>query len=352
MILSKVEDIMKPLLGLCKFSDFASFFFILYFTYSSIYRELIPALDELFTTQNLETFATLSLDTPKLHLVRRKVIHYIKNGAPKFLLENLLTFMAKLNQDETETYYEVINDIRNCIQWDMIESEAKVKVYNLVKRTINRCPVTRKNWLKAILYVENARDHKIIDPIACFIIGKNEDESANIENFFKKRVREKLFTIDLMQKLVRNASEILPQYVTVMTDIFKACFCERNNNMSLFGAIGFRLLFKIRQGDQRYPLQQIISLACTPPNKMPFVDDIRTNALDLLLEIKRNLKEADGGFAQVEKILDRSCHLTIDQYRIVIKILCSLAYDGTGNDKIKEDLEILASKHVTHMYLR
>lgn len=265
--------------------------------------------------------------------------------------------MAKFNEDETETYHEVINDIRNCIKWDMEESEIKVGLFKLVSRVINRCEVTRKSWLKAILYVGNARDHKIIDLIVCFIIGKHEDDCASIESFVKKRVKEKLFTIDLVQQVARHAQEILPEYVIVMSDVFKACFCERDKYTAFFGAIGFRLLFKthISQVDHRYPLQRLIALACTRPNDMPFMadNDVRTNSLELLLEIKRKLKsQADGGFAQVEKILDRSSYLTIDQYRIVTKILCSLAYDGVGNEKIKTDLEMMAPKHVTNMHLR
>lgn len=319
-------------------------------------------MDELFTVQNLETFGNLSLDTPTLNKVRLKVIHFINNGAPKLLLINLLTFLSKFNEDETETYYEVINDIRNCVKWDMEETEIKVELFKFVKRSINRCKITRRNWLKAIQYVGSARDHKIVDPIACFVIGMNEDESVNIENFFKRRVKEKLFTIDLIQQMARNASEVLPEYVAVMTDIFKACFCEpRDKYTAFFGAIGFRILFKGAIDGQlgvRYPLKKLISLACTRTTSSVALfqadNDVRTNALELLLEIKRKLKkQADGGFAQVERILDNSSHLTVHQYRILIKLLCSFAYsdNSTGNGLFKLDLDIMATKHVTNMHL-
>lgn len=297
------------------------------------------------------------MTTATLNKVRVRVIHYIKNGAPKSLLKNLLVFMAKFNDEEKETYHEVITDIRNCIEWDMEDTEIKVGLFKLVGRVLNRCETTRKSWVKAISYVGNARDHKIVDPIACFMIGRHEDDCAFIESFFKKRVKEKLFTIDLIQQMAQHASEILPEFITVMTDIFKACFCERDKYTAFFGSIGFRVLFKmnIDQIEHRYPLKKLISLACTRPNDLPFLadNDVRTNSLELLLEIKTKLKnQADGGFAQVEKILDRSSYLSIDQYRILIKILCSLAYDGVGSANIKTDLEIMAPKHVTNMHLR
>lgn len=321
--------------------------------------EIVTDTDELFSAGNLGTFGRLCLRTSILKNIRVKIVNYIKNGAPKSILYNLLTFMARFNrvkdeEDETVTYYEVINDIRECVKWDMEESEAKHKIYGLINRSVNRCPVTRDNWVKALKYVTNARNHKIIDPLVCFMIAMNENERANMESLFKKRVKERLFTVELLQCMARNTSTILLDLVPIMTDFFRACFCDRDKYTALFGAIGYRILFKIKNGDRRYPLQSLISLACIRPNDAPFQsdNDTRTNALELLLEIKKRLKsEADGGFFQVEKILDRSTYLNIDQYRIVIKILCSLAYDGQGVESIKTDLEIMAQKNVTFMNL-
>ncbi|XP_063706564.1 Fanconi anemia group D2 protein homolog isoform X2 [Culicoides brevitarsis] len=319
--------------------------------------ENIASPDELFTPKHLATFANLLLSTETLNKVREKVIAYIKNGAPKQLLYDLVSFMAKLNPDETETYHEVVTEIRDAVNWCMEDSETKISLFNLVRRIVNRCDISRRNWLKSILYVTNARDHKIIDPVVCFMIGRSEDDFTMIETFFKKRVREKFFTIELLQQMSRHAIEILPDYITIMTDLFRSCFIERDKIVSFFGAIGFRILFKmnITQFDHRYPLQTLIRLACMKSSDLPFSgdNDVRTNSLELLLEIKRRLKnQADGGFAQVERILDRSAVLSIDQFRIVIKLLCSLAYDGTGNEHLKGDLDLMAPKYVTNMHLR
>uniref|UniRef100_A0A336LSA1 CSON002518 protein n=1 Tax=Culicoides sonorensis TaxID=179676 RepID=A0A336LSA1_CULSO len=316
---------------------------------------LITDMNELFTVKNLETFGRLVLDSSMLNKLRTKIIQYIKNGAPKQHLCNLLRFMLRYNEDEIPMFYEVINDIRNCIIWNMDDIEVRNQIYDLIQRFLVCSEVMRKSWLKAIDYVTNPRDHKIIDPIACFIIGMQEHRYNMIESVFKRRVKEKLFTTELIQQMGRQVPDLLTEYVQVMTDVFDACFRERDPYSAFFGAIGFRVLFKIKDGDRRYPLHTLISMACTRPSDVPFLadNDIRTNALELLLEIKRKLKsESDGGFSQIEKILDRSSTLSIDQYRIVIKILCSLAYDGQGNDKIKSDLEIMAPKNFTNFHLR
>ena len=74
--------------------------------------------------------------------------------------------------------------------------------------------------------------------------------------------------------------------------------------------------------------------------------------MELLLEIKKKLDtESRGAFYQVDHILDFAHNLTLDQYRIVLKILCSLAYDGHGDEGLQDDINIRARKNVTHMYV-
>jgi hypothetical protein len=87
-------------------------------------------------------------------------------------------------------------------------------------------------------------------------------------------------------------------------------------------------MFGIEGCDRKLLLSKLIAFVCEKHIDLPFVDiDIRTNALHLLLEInKKYAYEMQNNGLQLLRILDRISELTIQQFRMVLELLCSIAY--------------------------
>lgn len=76
--------------------------------------------------------------------------------------------------------------------------------------------------------------------------------------------------------------------------------------------------------------------------------DVTTNALMILMEINAlHSVDMQKNCFQILRILDHVHDITLTQFRIVMDILCSLAYAEQQCDMLKDHIDILVKKQVS-----
>lgn len=116
-----------------------------------------------------------------------------------------------------------------------------------------------------------------------------------------------------------------------------------------------RLSFGLKNCDKKMLLTRVVSFVCEKRVSSSIGDaltgttfDVTTNALMVLVEINAShpAEMQKNGF-QILRILDHVHEMTLAQFRIVMDILCSLAYAEPQCDMLKNHIDMLVKKQVS-----
>lgn len=229
-----------------------------------------------------------------------------------------------------------------------------MKVFEIIKCVLITSKQFFDVWIKCLI---KETDHIPLDVVILLImISVNDEKCIYIENIFRRKIKTQQFTISLIQSTIRDLSIVIVHYKKNFLELIENFFRDRDVSVSTFGYCSYKMLFGVPNCDTKLILSKLIGFVSERPHTSPFTasiidNDISTHALHLLTEMNRkNPLEMQTNGLQLLRILDRVCELNLSQFRLVMNILCSVAYPLpplSPSDRLQDHIDMLVKKQVT-----
>ncbi|KAG4067200.1 hypothetical protein HA402_000191 [Bradysia odoriphaga] len=246
----------------------------------------------------------------------------------------------------------IISDLRECLRWNITpdnqqEIYANQKdVFDSIVRSLSASKQIYDIWLKNIQST-SLDDQKPVDLILLLIMMKvNEDKAYYIEQLIRKKIRTGQFSITILDEIVEHFLSILKEYLTLFVSTLDKLFRDKNDEVVAFATHGFRTLFDVEQFNKKVLLSKLVEYVC----QNQIGSETATNALRILSEFNdKNPVQMQNYALQLMRMLDRASELNLAQYRMIMNILCSIAYPlppMVGSLDLQNHIDMLLKKQV------
>ncbi|KAJ6632727.1 Fanconi anemia group D2 protein, partial [Pseudolycoriella hygida] len=239
--------------------------------------------------------------------------------------------------------------LRDCLRWEKItvnEDEVianQKEVFDSIVRSLSANKHIFDAWLKII----QSKEIDDVDFIILLIMSKvNEDKSFYIEQLIRKKIKTEQCSATILDKLVDEFFSILNEYLNSFISILDKLFRDKNDSIVSFATHGFQILFNFEQCSKKVLMSRLVGYVC----QNQIGSDTATNALQILSEFnEKNPIQMEQHALQLMRMLDRGFELNLAQYRMIMNILCSIAYPAapmTGSIDLQNHIDMLLKKQV------
>ncbi|XP_031621413.1 Fanconi anemia group D2 protein [Contarinia nasturtii] len=329
--------------------------------------QLLPKDADLLNEETIDTFGNLCLNPSTHSQICQKIIRYIKNNAPNDLLPCFTKFILKFSTEDAVQLRELIENLRLCLRWpeELPTTRANIQknqrdVFGCISRTLIRSKQLFDVWLKLIQ--SNTERYKPIDLIILLMMTTiNDEKSVAIENIIRRKLKADIIDVKLLEETIRILPIILLDYSKVLFELLDSFVRDKNTVISNFANVGYRLIFGIETCDRKVLLSRLVGFVCErnaqamvladsgiAANKSATQTDLTTSALMILSEINRKYpSEMKFNGLQMLRLIDHSSDFSLGQFRLVMNIICSIAYSDPPCEELKDLIDMMVKKQVS-----
>lgn len=202
----------------------------------------------------------------------------------------------------------------------------------------------------------------------------------------RRKLRATTFNVRLLEEAVQLFPTILLDYSKILFELLDSFARDKNAAIAGFAGAAYRIVFGIENCDRKLLLSKLIGFVyerhaqasslsegcCSNASAATATTDITTNALMILTEINQKYPmEMQNNALQIlvidtdwrhfrrnanswliflfslQRILDGCNEFTLVQYRMVMNILCSLAFTQPPCELLKDHIDMLIKKQVS-----
>ncbi|RIA85935.1 Fanconi anaemia protein FANCD2 [Glomus cerebriforme] len=284
-------------------------------------------------------------------------------------LEDLPLVIKFLLQTATsEDAYEIVKQIREKVDFRSIgrlqneanqskRNQKKKKeqvpeslILDSIKNGIQFHKFIMDAWIKAINDVKVPTKHMIIDILILLIMHSIPGAKKKVENIFRKKIENGLFTRKLLEEAITCHYEGLQEYFNNIISLSESLLRSSQQQATLARAACslYKSSFIVYE---TYEQQEIVASLVT------HIGSGSNTEADSALSVLSHLVEADlvkiSRFAIfVKGILDYLDNLSVDQIRILFDVLSKLIHEdannGDGNSGLLSEFSIVIQKQLSN----
>ncbi|XP_059622047.1 Fanconi anemia group D2 protein [Phlebotomus argentipes] len=320
--------------------------------HSAIIRKLMEMLSEdedLLNDSTLDAFGNMNLSSVLLDELKERVFQYIDRGAPTSLYPRFTKLLLKYNEENCLP--ELIANIRSHLKWGKASrkelSESHKNVFSLIKISLMKSSKLSDLWIKSIKSSSTPEDHFPLDfVILVTIMEANDDKSAAIESLMRKKFTEELFTRRFLRDVVLQFPDFVVENLGIFLEIADHLFRSKGKIWEI-GKLAFKFAFGIDACNRKVILSRLVGLVCEKTDP-----EVKTRALMMLSEIRgKYFTELQNNGMQLLMIQENIGDIGLMQYRILMDILCSIAYPmppSTAPEELVHEIDMLVKKQLAN----
>ncbi|GAB0092727.1 Fanconi anemia group D2 protein [Sergentomyia squamirostris] len=320
--------------------------------HNEIVRKLMEILKEdsdFLNPFTLDAFENMCLSTALLGELKDRIFQYIEREDPISLYPKFMKLLLKYNDENCLP--ELIDSIRKQLKWrkgtrrESIDS--KKSVISIIKTSLMRSAKLSDLWVKSIKVSLTSEEHYPLDFVVLVTIMETNDErSSTIESLIRKKFTEGLFTKEFLKDVVRNFPEFVVDNLGIFLDIADHLFRNKEKIWEI-GKLAFKFAFGIEASNKKMILSKLVGLVCEKTEA-----DVKTRALVMLSEIRtKYFAQLQNNGMQLLLIQENIGDIGLMQYRILMDILCSIAYPlppYTPPEEIVHEIDMLVKKQLAN----
>uniref|UniRef100_A0A7G3AIN6 Putative fanconi anaemia protein fancd2 nuclease n=1 Tax=Lutzomyia longipalpis TaxID=7200 RepID=A0A7G3AIN6_LUTLO len=321
--------------------------------HSEIIRKLMtmfPEDEDILNDSTLDAFGNMNLSTPLLSELKQKIFDYMDRGAPTVLYPKFMKLLLKYNDESTLT--DLIYNIRSHLKWDpqgkrQEVTASKKSVLNLIKISLMRSTKLSDLWIKSIKGSPTPEEHFPLDFVVLVLMMEaNDDRSATIETLIRKKFSDELFTRRFLRDVVAQFPEFVVDNLGIFLEIADHLFRSKEKIWEI-GKVAFKFAFGIDACNRKVILSKLVGLVCEKTEP-----EVKTRALVMLSEIRvKYFTELQNNGMQLLLIQENIGDIGLMQYRILMDILCSIAYPMapiTAPEELVHEIDMLVKKQLAN----
>lgn len=181
--------------------------------------------------------------------------------------------------------------------------------------------------------------------VASILTSVREDKSAYIESIIRRRVKCEQITIGLLNKTRKPIPAVLAQYTDTILQMVYNFIRDKSILVKKFAKHACIVAFGIDDCDRKKIISKLVEIACDKTES-----DLPTLSLEVLNDIRNTYtdKMQSCGLLLLP-LLDRITDFDLSQYRMVMELLCSIAYpsaDYSDCQIIQDHIDMLVKKQI------
>lgn len=320
--------------------------------HSEIVRKLMGMLtedEEFLNGSTMDAFENMRLSTALLSELKERIFQYIDRGAPIALYPKFTKLLLKYNEENALP--DLIARIRSHLVWGKASrkdlSESQKGVFSHIKISLMRSTKLSDLWMKSIKNSTLPEEHYPLDfVILVTMMEMNDDRSATIETLIRKKFSEEFFTKRLLKDVVTQFPDFVVEHLGIFLEIADHLFRSKEKIWEI-GKLAFKFAFGIDACNRKVILSKLVGLVCEKTDP-----EVKTRALLMLSEIRvKYFAELQNNGMQLLLIQENIGGIGLMQYRILMDILCSIAYPmlpATGPEEFVHEIDMLVKKQLAN----
>ncbi|XP_055851494.1 Fanconi anemia group D2 protein homolog [Episyrphus balteatus] len=306
---------------------------------------------DVFHSITTKTFTNLCLSPKMQTKLRKKAVNYIKDGCPPKMLPLLVKLFLKiLNEDDEDVLRDLVTDLRDILmgEFDCSKPEVEkslVDVFNNITQGLTRSKSFFDSWQRLIQNLAPANFRPIDFVILLKMISIKEERSNSIETIIRRRIKLEHITIDILTVTKDKYAPILGQLINIFLQILHDFLKEKNKLISDFARNSYNIIFGVSESTQKDILLKLVELTC---DKSP--SSMTTAALELIKDIRIKYPANVQNWGMVlMPLLDRISDMNLPQTRLVMELLCSIAFPAPPLDEcpaLQDQIDMLVKKQI------
>ncbi|XP_037944134.1 uncharacterized protein LOC119676939 [Teleopsis dalmanni] len=281
--------------------------------------------------------------------IRNKILSYIKESQNQHtLLPVVIQFLLKiLNEDNDESVRELVNTLREILIYlnDISVIEKHSEVFNHIEQGLIRSKKFYTLWQKKISGLPPVEFKSIDFMILLLLIYIKEDNSMYIENIIRRRIKLEHITVEIIFDICDKYGVALEKLTNILMQILHNFLKEKHKSVVNFARASYCILFKIDAAIQKDIIKKLLELTYDRS-----LQNMTNLALELLTDLHREYaKEVRNWGMLLLPLLDRLNEMSLSQTRMVMKLLCCIAFPEPGFHEctpLQDQIDMLVKKQL------
>lgn len=165
----------------------------------------------------------------------------------------------------------------------------------------------------------------------------------------RKRIKMEQLTCEIISKTKEEIYPILQQEINNIFLLLNDFLKDKNPLISQFGQEAYKLLFNIDDESQKKILNKLVELTFDKNST-----EVVTRSLEVIRDISfRFSKDVHNRGNLLVPMLDRIHEMNLSQSRMIMELICSIAYrvdtfkdDGADCRMLQEQIEMVVKKQI------
>ncbi|XP_055905389.1 Fanconi anemia group D2 protein [Eupeodes corollae] len=307
---------------------------------------------DVFHSTTIKTFTNLCLSPRMQTKLRKKALIYIKDdGCPPKILPLLVKLMLKiLNENDENVIRELVDDLRDVLmrEFDCNKQDVQqslVDTFICITQGLTRSKTLFDTWEKTIQNLTPANFRPIDLVVLLKMMSIKEVRSTYIEKIIRCRIKLEHINVDILIDAKTKYAPILTDLINVLLRILHDYIKDKNKIISDFGRNSYNIIFGVGESTQKDILLKLVELTCDKS-----ASSMTTEALELIKELKLKYPSNVQNWGMVlMPLLDRISEMNLPQTRLVMELLCSIAFPAPPLDEcpvLQDQIDMLIKKQI------
>lgn len=303
-------------------------------------------------TPFIETFTEMCIDDETKSRISSLVQHLLESNCDAKLYPGIVKYLFYYMQSPRD----IVDNLRSHLKWKT-DKNTKLKVIQLLEQSVRRQKSKISDeWMKVVSSLDAPEDLKIIDFIMMLVtLSVKEEKFPMIKKILVHKVPSGFFNAEYLEKAFKIFPSIIAQYSDTLLEMLSAL--QKNNiyEINEFSSTCFKELFTDDHSDKKEIIGTLVKFLCekTPENAFFSKSISKMETLKVFDDITKHKQSAEAllvNYQIILRVLDKSkVKLTTDEHRMVMELLCKLAYSTQYNmnrnnleqQKLREDCAAL-----------